>query len=638
MLGGSTLGAGALGAVGEGSSTETAADRATLPLRIAVGDGRATVALPMQITVADAATVALPMHVLIAAAAASLPPAAGATQRWRLGVRIGGIDMSARVTGEVSIVAEEGAARTAELSIVAPAGALSIPAYVGKAVLLDLALLDAAGAVESSARLFTGVVDVPRIDVATRVLSLTCTDQLQEVIAVAPRAWVDLYVAGRWSKAVFGEPGDTWQYALDQLSTVPASLDLDAYRSPRVTQWRAKSAPDVSLGAGDVVDGSVEVDLASRADIRSQVSGDFQYRFYRLRGRGIQAQFNIGSVRDVASKGLDMPSKAMIEQAVSGLSGWTLRGKIGWSEPPVGAWGGLAPTDPVLIITGAAAANLALGFSAFLSARWGQSITETTSITVRAAGEIAAAAGAREDLGTSTLDAEFDVARWEASDDVEPALSVPLIGDVALDAATDATCDRSASSAGVTTTIARARTRILATHRLTQVRAQTAIRPAIDLDKTLLVDAMGVRAQGKCSRVEHTLSIDTGTAVTSFAVAISGYGAAGIVPYSAPPDIPDPDPIDDETAEKVDVAAYGCECGLYIGQQTGSGNYSEDAMIGFTTNAKLGAMYDPLGPVYPLQFSMRAPDIEASSRDALELAAAIDQTIAIPTDLFEVSL
>ena len=121
-------------------------------------------------------------------------------------------------------------------------------------------------------------------------------------------------------------------------------------------------------------------------------------------------------------------------------------------------------------------------------------------------------------------------------------------------------------------------------------------------------------------------------------LAISGYGASGLVPYTAPDDIADPAAVDDGTATKVPALAHACEAGLYIGQQFGARAYDEDSMIGFSTNAKLGATYDPTAPSYPIQFSIKTPEIEATSRDALELPVTLSETIAIPTDIFEVSV
>ena len=86
--------------------------------------------------------------------------------------------------------------------------------------------------------------------------------------------------------------------------------------------------------------------------------------------------------------------------------------------------------------------------------------------------------------------------------------------------------------------IAVAKTRIWASHRRNSVSASVPLIPAIDVDKTIAVDADGVLASGKCTRVTHRLSPDTGEAISEFSIALCSVAGVGIThdedPTTAP--------------------------------------------------------------------------------------------------------
>ena len=68
--------------------------------------------------------------------------------------------------------------------------------------------------------------------------------------------------------------------------------------------------------------------------------------------------------------------------------------------------------------------------------------------------------------------------------------------------------------------------------------ARVPLNAAIDLDKTIRIDADGILAEGKCTRVVHRLSPQTAEAVTELSVAISSIDGVGTVhddtPIAAP--------------------------------------------------------------------------------------------------------
>jgi hypothetical protein len=610
----------------------------TLPLRVTVA-AATDIALPIEITVIAARDIVLPLRVTIASPIDITLPSiitllsstVTSPARWRPVVTLGGVDVSERVVGQIDVEAAEGEARIASFSMRAAAGTLLLPDWTGKPVEISIAKQEADGSASDVRRLFTGVVDVPSYDLATHVVQFDCTDQRQEVIGNTPREWIDTNVAGYYSDAVSGAPADTLGYALARLASVPASLDLDAWQSPRVTAWALPDPADLTFDESDILDGSLQLQLASRADLRNEITTGLQYRFPRLRARVITAQFE-RTIDDYTLQALDIPSRAMIEQALSGLGGWSPLGAISFVGIDPGAYESAGTGGSIFtVISITDAPNLALGFSASYYSRWVQSVTEDYSITVRAQASVDAIGYARESLDAATLDAPFDDAGWLDDPATEPELDLPSIGDVALDYAT-AGADRAAATAAIEALVAQAKTAALASHRTSRASAAVAIRPDIDLDRRIEIDTPVLVTAGKVSRVAHRMDLQEGSAVTEFDVAISGFNAVGL----QDDDEPDAPAAPTDPTPAPGSAQLAAEIGLYIGQTTASAPYDQDVMIGFTTNAKAGADYDFSAPAYPLAMSIGAPEIEAAVRDPITLTAAATYAVAIPQDPLEV--
>ena len=579
----------------------------------------------------DIGTVApfVPTLVLDIAALPS-PPVARA---WRVVVTLGGVDISARITGEVMVRMAESEASVATFTYRPPAGPVNLPLLVGAAVTVELAEL-VAGSVLRPMRRFSGVVDVPAYDVRRALLSCTCTDQLQERIDGADRGWVDAEVGGYFSTAVSGEPRDTYQYATARLASVPRALDADVYGALRVTDWAARAVPDVTLTEADILDGTLAVHSPYRSDVRNRIEVSFDYQYPRLRGRGVSAAYSIGSQVYIYDRGLDYLSKAMVEGALQGLGSWTLRDKILYEKVPGGTynlgsdlfpkWVAIPPED---------APNLTTGFSARLWTRWTQSATERYTLTVRNADSVAAIGPAREQRSVS-LAAQFDSAAWEAGESAAPAISIPAYGDAVVEYGEAGVSDRAAADNALRTAVAQAQTTIQGSHRTARVSATVYVRALLDCAATVYINTARVQARGKVVAVTDRYDTGRGSARQEVVIALSGHNAVGVQPYS-PPD-PPAAPADPTPAPE--TAAYHCTAGTFIGQMLSSPPYDAETMVGFSTNAKLSPYYDPAAEnSYPLAFSLSAPEVEAAARDPLVMTQAATYETDIPQDLFEVT-
>jgi hypothetical protein len=171
--------------------------------------------------------------------------AGNAAAVWSAVVTIAGVDVSARIVGDIRVEASEGAARIAELTIRPANGTgFAISDWSGKAITIDVVDM-ATGVATDSRRLFTGIIDTPTLDLNLRTIGLLATDNLQNQIEALSAQSIDTLVPGGYHSPVIFDPAARgWSRAQDRLATVPASLDLSA----------AERFPPVRLGAAGLAE------------------------------------------------------------------------------------------------------------------------------------------------------------------------------------------------------------------------------------------------------------------------------------------------------------------------------------------------------------------------------------------------
>jgi hypothetical protein len=586
-----------------------------------------------------------------------LPADDGAFRRWRARVLIGGTDWSARVTGAIEIDAEESAARTAQVSLVAPAGALALIGWVGQAIAIDAESLAADGTLLRRARLFTGRVDVPAYDLTTGVVTLTATDLLQEGIANLPRSRLEaLTPAARWSAAVFDAQADGWQAAQDRLSTVPAALERTAWGALRLTDWAA-GTPAAQFAAGAIVDGSLAIDAAPRSQIRNQVVVTWTYRFPRLKRRHIAAGYSYPfSYEAMFFYGYTTLGREEVRQALDG-TGWRVTGEINFTPRRAGPFilqlGVGGQMEIGFDFTPASTADLlCMGFGAQLEKRYAQTIDEVATLTVRAAASIDRL-GVSAEADSASMAVEFDTATWEK--DIpppppgsegkyqEPQPAPPALvgrGETYVDYMDAAGATRADADAAIACLVARAQTRLRSAHRATRVGFSVPFDPDVDLPHTLRVATARCAATGKVARVVHRLDLASGAATTEVQLAISGVGAAGLPQYESPPT---PPAVPAAPAPSGNLLADATT--TWVGQSFNTpGAGAPDDAVGYFTNVAYDHnspywphLYDPTKPKYDVRFVLQTPVIPDADRDNLTVPVARSYETSIPEDELTVS-
>lgn len=593
----------------------------SLPVQVTVQAVSGEISLPVRVQIAAVGALSLPVAVSVVE-----PSTAGHYTDWRVVVLVDGVDVSARLTGEVDVDALEGSSRVASFAV-AQAGTDEL-GWSGRTVKIYTARGDG-----SEQRLqFSGRIDTPTIDLASRVAAFDCVASVQAACANAPFAELASLIGGRHAPSVFGDALDGWQYASAMIRTVPAALETGPTGALRVVPWAA-GAPDVTFARA--VDGSVRLSLQSWADLRNVVELEYQYRYPLLHQRLRGLRWDHLPQPVVAQLDLWYPSRETVQQAVDSVSGW-VPSVVNFEAVPAGSYnfGTLGGTPIIHNVPPDVAPLLCLGASVSFRARWRQSKTERYVVRARNAASVARYGAAVEAQVAGALESVFDDEGWE--DRPRAAGEVSQVVPYEQSPATSL----AAAAEGLQTVVDMARTTVLARARLTELAFALPLQPDLDLIHTVrLTDVQGVTATGKARQVRHRLNLGSGRAVTEVVLAISGQGVVGVQPYT-PPVAPDaPEVVPTEAAQGLD----NFKADTWYGGEKDSPPYDPETMFGFTTNRRLfPSPDDPQYDIenaeqYPVGFSIRSAQIEAAARDPIDETVEATYDVVVPVDELELT-
>ena len=528
---------------------------------------------------------------------------------WALRVLLDGQDVTDRITGDVSVDAEEGAARVCQLSLMSEAGPVSAASLLGK----SLAVTHLQDGQEVTA--FNGTVAEPVFNRQTGLIQITGSDNLQQKVEAQDVATLDALIGGYWSQDVYGEIESHWEYAQDRLLSVPASLELDTAGNLRLVPWAASAA---RWRVDDVLYGSLDVRLASTTELINKVVIEAAYRYSRLRHREhvFSWEHPAGSFCAWRLDDTELPTVSMVRDVFEG-AGWNVI-NLSYEALPESApnicgdqipWINYYTADPLL-----------LDLVARVSNRAAQPIGELYSLTVTHAGSVSAN-GELIRRERYSAEAEYEARVFEEADDqTRPAgATQDSLGDWIEDRD-----DAGQREALLLTALHAGRTAIAASHRKSEVKFDlpTTAR-AFDLTDAIELDAAGVKASGKLRRIEWRWSLNEGSAITTLTMAISqGYAgtATPLLPPNKPvPAVPNPPVV--SSALPTQLAGRGA---VYDETQDGfAGNYTN-----FTSG----------GDRFPRRFAATMPDFAGEHRDQHDEAVAAAYTVTTPTDLLEVTV
>lgn len=464
---------------------------------------------------------------------------------WDAELYVGGVEMTQYVWGVITVTRSENSAALMDVTLLPPAGVQDIESYHGKRVVLNV---ETASGLH---RLYTGIVDIPEIDILGKRITLRCTDRRTELINA--QLADQLPYIGSYSDAIFEEPDDVAEELAQRLLTTPKAVDFDAYGNAHIASYFPKASPDFTLSGSVIYRRRPQVKITSRGRIVNLVNVSLETRYVRLRHREKSFVLEGPSFCDVMNtRGLAFMS---VDGARSNVesSGWILKpnsidftylpdagvyncgnGKFIWN--PTVVTGGTtrvkrdencdpildANGNPVYERVGTVFTNyqnqFAIDCSWTAAKRWAQDITENISITVSAPQSINQF-GVVEENQSSGYDIEYDSTDFEQLEDYQSPSGMVDGG------SGDYYLDKTGSSVKyknfIDCAVDMAITKIRKSHRDNEVTAQVFLWPELDLRHTVRCEAPQLEAQGKTTEIVHVLNIRTRAAETEFSIGLS---------------------------------------------------------------------------------------------------------------------
>lgn len=571
----------------------------------------------------------------------SVAPAAlfaGAGQHFRAQatVIIGGVDVSARLTGEVIISAEEDAARTASLSLI-PASSAALTALDGQPITIDLTIWR--GAMTTTIRRFTGKVERVEYNAGQRVASLACRDAYQDTIkGLASAAAAQSLLAGKaepggivqWSDA---EP-DPESYYSRLLATLPGACAIDGSGTWRVIDWMI-AAPSETFGPGDVFADSVTVSRPPRSEMPASIKATLNFRYSRLFSAEKTVSWTAPNRSQYVVDGLPVLPKASVQSALAGLNGWMVKGTPTITEPTPGSYPVIVGGQTVFYtVSYEAAALTCAALNATLYRRWYQQVEVSYSTSIAMGGL------AGVDDTVVSLVSDFDAGGWETAKTSEsnvgiyqanaPTPSTTPSGyeglpapfppaNSALDWHPD--IDAAALNAAARHVVAMALRKAAAGRRKQTVSFTRPLDPRADLGAVLAINAYGLSATGQVVAFEDRISIGSGDATSTYTLACPD-GSGNVTGYSA-----SVTPPGNTIAVSLTMPALDTHVG---GSYATPAAPVENDLIGFLCNVlPTSNNYDASKPVYEPQFRLIMPAISDLLTDPLPLSAPITAAVAI---------
>lgn len=595
--------------------------------------------LPIRIRVAGELEISIPIEISVYT---TLPNYTTASRR-RASVRLNGVNVTSSLTGQVRVEAEEGQARIAQFTIVVDSGAVDLTTWIGTEVIIDHDTMTGSTVILRE-RLFTGIVDVPKIDIQTGQVTFHCTDDLQTVIDALSRDEIDeLTPDAVYSDPINGKDKRGFEYMTIRVDSLTASFDLDPMRAPRLTSWDAATSPDITFEDNGVVYLSELIELANAKDLINSVEVDFKYRFTRLKEKIEQGRWQhpaLTNFCDFLVDPTDIPNREMIISALRG-TGWTLTSASFTPIFPAGEYECIPddivwfPNPPEIVD------QLVFAASWTLKKRYTQTITENYTLRI-AAPESEAGKGPRPATRSSGLTAEYDAGEWikELTDEsvlMIDSFQVGGSGDSAVDKDDVEGATRDDAEAGMSWEISHAKRVIREAHRRNLVAFDVLLDPRVDLDKTIRIDTDRITAKGKVKRVSHVFNLEqgkggtsTGNAITSIQLAIS----RSYTPSSsyAIDDDPVEVPVKPETRDPDNVPlAVIVDRSNHFGGYVASDPF-DDSWEGFTGNYT-GSLLPEIGAEpYPVSFRVDSPSVDPTDVDELQPITEREYNVSIPND------
>lgn len=558
---------------------------------------------------------------------------------------------SGLLTNTLTITRSEGESALVSLTLQPEAGTQDLNQYHGKRVTIS------ASSATKTKLMYDGLVDLPKVDLIGKTITLDCTDGRSEKNNLLSPALVS--GIGYHSSAVFSDASDIDEELRQRLETIPYAWDYGTDGIGRLTPWAPKALADFTLDDGAIYYRNPTVSVLSRGRVTNKITLSLTYNYQLLRHRERQYSFDseLGAVY-YAAWGLP-PTNIQLKQAIES-AGWPYDNYQFVGLDPAGRyyfnnvavfWSpikrtGEVVTSPKLDMYGEQvvdqnnnpvytsklvnkksvdSTNVYASTAVWaVSKRWSQNVAESIEITLQAPqsiqqyGEVAAEA-------SYGLADDYDATDWE---DYEAHKAPPASanqsanGDYIITKASDI----AGFNAMALTALNRESTKIIKGHRDNRIDFEVPAWPDVELYHTMETTGGTVKAKGKVSKIQHSFDLIEKEASTDIELSLSqSVGIATNTPIAVPAR-----PVISDAAYTPQVIKLVSHTIPLNGEQ----NPDWTGYI-FQEQVRAGASV-PAGLKVPVAMIIDTPDIDDESRDTRELTAAQTYEIEIRNDTLEV--
>ncbi len=577
-----------------------------------------------------------------------LPVVAQDAIKWEAIVLVDSVHQTL-LTGAVTVSGGEGEQILASFQIKPEAGVIAVSDWTAKPVTIDYADQT------TFARLFTGIVDEVEYDATENLLTFTCITNRKDLINAKTRDELTEEIGGFWSKFVFDEDADPFEYANDRVSTVLAAYETNPFNQFKLVPFAAKSTEDIAYDEDEILDGTVVPTFVSRDQLVNNWVLEFEYRYDRLRHRertytwdmltktlseGVFAGFNSWS--EYLRNPVTLMPRDAVETAIESNS-WVVKDVPTFTDlPPAGyfdGWG-WSPKQSTIFTDEqgrqirqfkdvSAVFTTSADFT--LANRFAQQITESYAVTMAAPQSIAQY-GSIDDTTARGIRVDFDISSWEDFTAYKtPTGSVSANGDWVIDQDGDSLeGGRASFDNAVLAAQSIIKREMLDAHRQNYAEFDVFLDPRVDLTKTIHVNTARVQAKGKVYEFEHTMIIDgeEPIATTSVKLAISkatGSQSDDTIAVPTPPTVTD-------AAFTPPVKTLG----THFGNHYNSPAY-QDWWSGCITNYQFQDFISASLNQYPAKFTVDSEKIGDEDRKERIVPAPSTVNVEIPDELLTIT-
>lgn len=593
---------------------------------------------------------------------------------WEPIITLGGLTVRAnKLHGLIRVTKVEDDNHLAQFTIILDPDVYDLYNFQGKSVTINVRKNNVV------TRVFTGIVDIPVINVIEEKLTLNCIADRRRLLGNLTS--IEPFL-GTYSEIILGQANDTYERITARLSTTAASLDFDGANNATVTSWTPKTVPDFSFGSNAVYRRDPQLRLESSGKLVNTVNLTLEYGYQRCHHRQIAYVWNhpyrptdtvngLGGICPFLQDRPSMPTRDLIRSAVEGV-GWPVRNDISfgaqfktgvyqcsgswvaWSTVETGYYNAPIVDSNGNVVNDASGNPLTRSVQTIVSdntnlytmnaawnatTRFNQNITEAYTITVAAPRSVSTygTLPTSEKYGYTATNPYNEWEQYEAYKNpptgvtlspASPTSSYFFNGDQ----------DRSTFNLAFVCALQKAKTAILRSHRDTRIIFQRDLTPTMELRHTVALTGKWVRGKGKCYSITHNMCIadcEAGTAGEAYTeVELAQY--RGELTTSETTLSPTAPPVDEPNVQQPAIALQ-----THLGvdpESAGSENwtgYVGNIAVEQQIRTQTGFITNFTRTNYQESFIVNTPPIQPEFRDDRVLTKTASYNINIPTDSTE---